>query len=282
MNEPLVKVYSPSSTITYHEGAAKWALRYIEKYEPRKTSKADLSRIAGSGFHAGIGAWRKGLATPEKAADLAYTVVEKTILEREEKNFQYESDLIEQVETLPALVHITLLRFIEADPIPKDWKLIDVDPWLQEYACRPDEVWEVPSGAYTFVDYKFKPRLDKKYHAETLVDFDYDWQMYHYAWAVPLAYSKVLYDYHVGLVVAAPRFTPYLQAYTVDKENMRLWVKSSRQDWEDMAKIETGERYPAHNFVWRGRWGRDPYADAFTSCRLDPQLLREKYIKTGD
>lgn len=229
-----MKRYSPSQTETFLECPRKRAIRKLG-WEPTRLGKPGLARILGTAFAAGVGAYnlmrREGL-TPDAAscADIAFRVAQQHLADADAAGLRTGDADLSQRAALPGRARTAILNYAQHDPIPTQWRVLDVELTLPEWGnARIDLGYENDLGVGV-LDYKSKLTLyganaDKQ--REFLEKDIQKWKYSEQRWFYPDAYGEHLqrpvHRFDICLVVLEPRFQARIIPFMVNPQLQAEW-----------------------------------------------------------
>jgi len=270
-------------------------IAYREGWHPITMGYPDRALVAGGGFNEGVLTYyEEQLKTDRPVAgcgDVAASYIKDRLAHIEKQGFQWKEDA--DTGDLGKTVSVAVARYIDADPLPRQW-LVAVEPTYTEHGnARPDLVLRSPH--LTPTDIKFKLTLDEDRLAQTIAEYAYSWQFMHYVWATEQHYGEPVRNSGLILVRARP-FKIWTEFFPVDPELLAIWLASAKSVWAVMGAMdgdfvllrELMEDFPQGippwlTFKWYGRYGRDAMAGAVLDHKLDEGLMTQSYIKTqGD
>ncbi len=308
-----MRAYSPSQTANF---MANPVVRDIQKqgWVQSVAGYPQLALAAGGAYQEGISFYyrsRKAGFPDGKlfAIDRSIYCVREALKEELEglrlKGVTWKEDVFPSVVALPDQMVRTFIKGMVSDPIPPAWEILEVEPyWTDLGWCKPDLVVKTESGKIFPIDAKYKRQMDTDRLVQTLSEYAYSWQFFHYCWATCQKYGiDFLEDPATthGLLLSVSR--PHrveTHYFPVDPVLKRLWWMSAQSVWAVMAAMdgEPGDlltlvgrpdEYPKsdhtplppwHTFLFHGRYGLDPYGEAVLYHKLDPFLMAQSYINT--
>lgn len=294
------KVFSPTQTMAFLRDPAAWYLRYVMRQSPKNIGKKEIAGFLGTAFADGAAAFHNGLQTlqvapgstiPDSLVKEAAVVAVESVKESKarvtnlgQSVYEDQSDNWNLLEKRAAeFVFKYVLNFPTIGYTASD--IIASELTLPRHGyCRIDLVVNTTLGPMV-LDFKTKLTLDIKYQAQTLREFEANWQMMHYAWAYGEIIGEPIRRFAILLHVLEPKSRlPVLHPVVIDPELMQMWVQSARQVWKIMEGIRTGtsiqlDPVPWCTFNFFSKFGREDWADAIQKCHLDENLLRTSYIK---
>ena len=265
--------------------------------------KRDLAMILGTAFAAGVAA--HNLTKPDAAYVARMTAVH-ALQDLEEQGRRVESWDCSQRDAIPERAAKAVEKYIAHNPIPAEWRILQVETLLPSGVARPDLVVDDGRGP-TPLDYKFKLSLKREYEEREVSRWRMSWQMLHYCWEIqgqasrdaekrPGAVStevtdgtrmqdrdKTLlsrsltpdYHYYICLVVAEP-FRVQLYPFEVYPQTMDWWEQSARRYWQRMAQCEGDDEMASRH---ADEYGECEYAGACFGHHLDRERMMADYIQ---
>ena len=294
-----MKVYSPSQTAEWMRCPMMRALRK-EGWVSKWGAKRDLAASIGQAFAAGVavynnfrlgasggngmpprGANAARIALSDSSLQVAKAVMAQRLEEMEKLGFVLTSSEEDEVYLASMDKRLTkaLTQYIQEDPLPDDWQIVDVEGSLGEAAgnSRPDLVIRNAQGLYV-VDYKTKVQLLARYEHKTKQDYANSHQMLHYGHFGGLHYGEDLAGYYIGLIVFEPRFRCELLPYPYNSETLRTWAATTPAAWEAMEREDKGESKPWMSNNHQDNFGQCPYYKACFEYHYDPALMVRDYL----
>ena len=215
------------------------------KKEGRKPrdEKWTPNMLLGTAIHAGLAGLYAGLLNPVTLLDMA---LDSGYIENDEWPKLALSKLAKR--GLNAAIELEVMRggvFIVAD--------------ASIGYCRPDLVFRRDGHLYV-VDWKVSLKLDHRYEAARLAEFDTDHQMWHNAWEVGEYLSEPVAKVIVAQVVLTPRCHASTFEIVITPERLAFWLRGAKRLWEDMEAERVGVRPLAPRFSsCHGKYGACSY-----------------------
>lgn len=275
------KVYSPSSSANWTRCPIKNLLEH--QWEPKVIMRPALARMLGLAIGVGVSThytnrkYQQGIDPIQAAVGSAKAQLQDAAT----RGLVIHPDFAGDGVGLPIRVEGGIKKYIEKDPIPASWEIVDIERDLgEEYGhARIDLGIRLPHGELTVWDLKVKRTLEAKYHQRTLDEYRHSWQMKHYRWAYGEVMGERVMQAGIILVVLEPTFRVLLDQTTLDDEVVGTWLKRARRVWEDMEAEEKGERTPWEAADHWDRYGQCPWYRACMEHRLVPALMEMDYVR---
>ena len=107
---------------------------------------------------------------------------------------------------------------------------------------RPDIVSRHETRGLGVTDLKVAERVDERYRAKRLSEYETDDQFWHYAWEVGETYGEPVKWVRPVLLILTPRAVVLQESITVTPERLKFWLSGAEQHWRDMAGEDDGSR----------------------------------------
>ena len=174
-------VFSPTSTDVWGVCPILWRESYRMGWRPNAATKADVSRIAGIGFSAGMSQYNLG-KTEDVVLGAAFDSVQQEIDHLLAAHI--DCSAFADMGDLELSLGNVLKYAITHDPTPSNWLVIEVEkPHPLAGNARCDVVYQTPNGEKVVRDYKFKLAFDEtRWLASTLWTYEHSEQVPHYLW----------------------------------------------------------------------------------------------------
>ena len=232
--------------------------------------------IAGGAFARGIGAYRMGLAD---SLSLARRYVEREFETLQERGFNVNMD---ELPIIRDKVTRGLSQAIQFDPIPKHWRILDVELSLPNAGNARIDVGADTGSELVIIDDKFKLRLDARYYDKTVSEYEHYPQMMHYTWGYGAFKQRIVERYYILLTVLEPTFSTRLHSFTVLPEDLRFFETTTPNAWADMERDGQAESLAdlrVHVGPHRNQYGRCPMWNACFKYHLNPALMEAEYVQ---
>lgn len=274
-----MRVYSPSQTEEWLRDPLVRYLRYKEHLYPATIGRNELAGMIGTGVASGMALYHHTgdtLGPPIVASEEVLLELHHHLAHGRTLGPGTE----DAATTIPLQAAGTVERAMANNPIPASWKVLHVEHTLPDHGyCRIDLGMDTPEGPVV-IDYKCKMNVDDRRLPFQLQEWEYSWQFLHYAWAYGEFLGKKIRRAYVRVLpVTQPRHAPIMHPFVIDDEIMALWLKSATRVWGLMEQEDAGLTEPWWTFKVSTQYGRDPYADAITVCKLEPDLIAHQYVK---
>jgi hypothetical protein len=283
-----VKVYSPSSTKSWLECPRKWSLS--KDWQSRLAGKREVGGILGGGFAKGMQTWygemaRAGdpLQAGEAGRSHAIAEMQQLMALTSPQNSEVE-DLLGNVHDL---THSAILKYIAKDPIPQDWKIVDVELEMGEERSRLDLGVRDNSGP-AIIDFKLKRKLEARYRAKTIEEYRFNPQQLHYCWRWSQVINEPVLRYYIVLVSLQPTFQASIHQFDVPAQTLKFWVDSyevhwSRMegdsDWEGQYPMFPVNEVPGNFNSCLTKFGPCEFQPACHEYHHDPLLMEVEYVR---
>jgi len=276
-----VNIYRPSAVKDYHRCPVLWHLKHVKGWRAKTYGYPDIAAAIGWGMAAAAAyeyGPRVGPYAVKTAQGIATARYEAEIAKLEEAGIEYRQKPRDYItkEGAPRVLQKGVERFIQWNPIPDDWTIMAVETTLTDYGnCTPDLVCHDPTNL-AVVDWKCEMRAaDKEYWKQQKVEeYDQDWSMKHYCWALSEKYKEPCMRYYIGLITLTPKFNIELLPYELAEEDMAAWYASAQTTWVEM---EDNRMLQVANH-W-GKWGKCEMYDACFKHRYKEHLMLRDYVQ---
>ena len=276
-SQSLSKVYSPSQTSDWLQCPL---LRRFKRHstlpgegEPHKWEPREVewnpARLLGIVTQVGYNWVLRG------AAD---DVVENHVVDTLQEGF------VEQPRyTLGGLTKIVLrgLEVLIAANLFDRHKILDLDEPLTY--SRPDFVSRHDTQGLGVTDLKVALRVDERYRAKRLSEYETDDQFWHYAWELGEHLGELVKWFRPVQLILTPRAVVLQDTITVTPERLNFWLSGAQQHWADMQGEDEGSRpvVPRWPNCRGGKYGVCGFYDACHNLNRDPKEMLMYYDRVA-
>lgn len=283
----MMKVYSPSSTKTYAFCPMARSLQQ-QRYTSKYAGKKEVAKWMGTAMAAGletINRYRKDGTFQNHPFDNALAAWQQGIDAFRKAGGVVTDETFES--RIPPLLSRALDIYSRQYPLPNGWQIHSVEHVFEHGGNARADLIVIDEDGYAPVDYKMKESLYVKpgetrdaARARTLLEYDNDWQLKHYIWAIRRFLGQPCNHYYIVLGELSPRATYTLQRFNVSERVMQQWTESAYGWWGDM--YDTDSDYinvPRMSPVHDNKYGKCEFYDACITYELDPVKFQHKYIQ---
>ena len=274
-----MKRYSPSATETWMTCPLK---RHLSKgWQSRRIGKRELGAILGGAFAAGVSAWKTAemLGQPLDAAlyaEIAVGHARKELAALEQSGCAIGEYDRAQALALPGRAERAMHAIMAQDPIPKDWKVRDVERIFPEWGeSRIDLGMDTPFGPVV-VDWKTRLTHDAKWLPRDVERWRLSEQRFHYSCAYADFLHQPVYAFYILLVGLEP-FRTHVIPFVNHPEELALWLQARQQTWADMEAEELGTRKIGMAAKHHDEYGPCEFTRACFEFLLDPHLMEHEF-----
>ena len=126
--------------------------------------------------------------------------------------------------------------------------------------ARIDLMANDEDGIPTILDFKTKVTIKDYFRDQFVDDFEYSWQMYHYAWAMSEVLDKDIEQFALALVIIEPKVKVIVEKFPVDQFYLwQRWLPSAKVYWEQMEAYEQADELGEGYIVPQSPNHRDPW-----------------------
>lgn len=241
-----LRVYSPSETANYLQCPI---LRQFRRpsviavlgetephtWEPRSSGEWDPGKLLGIAVQAGLS--RHLESVRGGGTGIATDEVEEQVCKALEAGF------VEQPRyTLEGLTKIALRgvqALLDANLFERH-TILEVDQPLTH--SRPDVISRHETQGLGVTDFKVSQRIDERYRAKRMAEYETDDQFWHYVWEVGEHYGEPVKWVRVIQAILTPRAVTLVGLVPVTPSRLQFWLSGAEQHWRDMAAEDRGER----------------------------------------
>jgi PD-(D/E)XK nuclease superfamily protein len=277
--------YSPSST-------EKWdrcpMLRKLSRdYISKRIGKRDLSAILGKAFHAGVAAYNvdRHVSNSNPTSlyvDIAIAESRMELARLRDLGARIGERDMAQANALEGRISKIVTKYVENDPIPASWPILDVERILPEWGpCIIDLGLEHPMGPVV-LDYKVKTEAGK-WLEQDKADYGESEQRFHYSVAYGDYLARPVYGFTICLVIVEPTVRIYLlDPFVNDPRVLDRWRRVREgATWKLMEMEERGEIPVGMSPRHRDQFGPCPMKQICLEYDFDEDLITTDYIKGG-
>ena len=232
-------------------------------WEPRSSGEWDPARLLGIAVQVGYNVWlnrHRGRwnGTESEVEQLIESAVTATIT----------TWFVDQPRYTPQGLTKLALRGVEVlldANLFERQSVLEIDLPLSH--SRPDVISRHESQGLGVTDFKVSQRIDERYRAKRMSEYETDDQLWHYAWEVALHYGEPVKWFRVVQVILTPKAQVLVESVTVDQSRLEFWLEGAEQHWRDMRAEDTGDRpiVPRWQNCRSGRYG---VCVAYDFCHL--------------
>ncbi len=269
-------IFSPSSTQSWTECPVKWKLQR-DGWKPRYLGYPALAAMRGVAFHAGAAALHEGKAVGD--AILMGSVSISNDLALMKHLGQRWADGTPGLEPDDSLVRSALVKYASwfTSEWPAQWKIEDVELSMPEHGNTRIDLGVAMPNNISVIDLKFKAKLEAKYVASTLAEYNYDPKMLHHCWAYSSVKGLPVSTYWVLLVIAEPQFRVEMKEFVIQQSWLEQWHTSVEIKWgmmegyHDRAYLPEGPHFT--------KFGPCEFLEACAEMGRDYTLMERAYVK---
>lgn len=246
-----MKVYSPSSTLTFQRCPQLWVY-HKEGLRPKTIGAKQIAANIGIAIGKGLEWCYKGNCEPDALVvanhalrDLFQVAIDAGayVLPRHEGAY----------EVAGTRVNKALRRFFKEQPFPRDWKDFRPEIVFPDHGnCRVDLLFNSDNGP-CILDFKTKVACPDYRVDEFIFDFETSWQMHHYVWA-GRQMGMVISSFALCLIIIEP-FECHVRQWVVDEDALDRWERDAYVWWQLMEEVETGFMHPMRVGDHRDKYG---------------------------
>ena len=246
-----MKVYSPSSTLTYMRCPQLWAFQQ-GGWQSKVIANVDCAAAVGLGIGHGLECQFKG-ASLDDAVVLARALAIGHINDKVDKGGSINPACERAYGLIEQRVEKALRRFAKEKPLPEDWSDFRPELVFPDHGnCRVDLLHNSDLGP-CITDFKTKVSAAEYIVDNFMFDAETSWQMYHYVYAARQMGIKVE-SFAICLIVIEP-FHVYLEQWLVDEQYMEIWEDNAKWWWYHMEEVEGGMMPPMRVGDHRDKYG---------------------------
>lgn len=188
---------------------------------------------------------------------------------------------VAQWNALEARVTRGVTKAIEQDPLPPDWRILDVEYEIPDSGRSRIDLAVHDGAGPMVIDYKTKLTLDAKYRDKEIARYRRSWQMFHYVYFYGKHAGVAIQRYGIVLIVLEPRFSIELLTFSVDPIVLQRWEQFARLAWQEMAVTE-GEHNPVRGQTkCRDEYGECEMVMGCWEYNLEEDLMAREYVKVA-
>ncbi len=275
--EPL-KVFSPSSTVTFSKCPRKWAIERAG-WKVRLIEYPELCAVLGDGFSKAMEVYNKGLLAGEVhrsevlVARGIETMDERLAHDLEAGRRLAAGQAEEFREKLPALLEKAVELYMKVDPL-QGWTIREVEKTYEQHGFARLDLLAEDSQGLAVLDYKVKVKLNKEWEGGELEKHAKGWQRPHYMW------MSGVKRFFIILVVLGPKPYIKLEPYSATEYDEKVWKGDARSLWfrmDEAKNISFQDIAGSASHV--DEWGACPFQAACLDYALDPERMAVKYVQ---
>lgn len=235
-----VNIYSPSQTKLWMECPYKWYLSRVAKYESRYIEKRHLAALVGQSYGLGMAHYFRSGRTlnVDQVVDIVQNNWDHELsTARQTRELQADDLAIKYPGYFRKMIERTLAS---EEFIPESWEVSAVEELVggDTHKAYIDLGGKDNAGRDYFWDFKCKMYCVTRSVPFKLAEYEYDWQMLHYAWAYSETIGRFVDTYYIGMMVVQPTTRLYVRAFYVTPEVVTQWLTSAVTHWKAMTLAE--------------------------------------------
>ena len=225
---PSRTIYSPSETSDWLTCPVYRRFRRAGG-EPRGQDW-EPARLLGIAVQEGVNV---RLRNPNATDDKIQAEVERVLVAGYQEQPKY---------TLEGLLKLTLRGIqavLDADLFNRHAVLMVDEPLT---SSRPDVVSRHDTEGLGVTDFKVSQKVDERFRAKRLSEYETDDQFWHYVWEVGESFGEPVKWFRPVVVILTPKPMVLHDMVHVDPKRLEFWLEGAEQHWADMAAEDRGER----------------------------------------
>lgn len=275
-------VFSPSQTRDWTFCPVYWWLQQTHVY-PRRIGKKEASAALGTAFARAVALYNTDRKHGFELNPTAYQTLGQGTLAHQlnfltEMGCQWEESALTP-EALSQLLDTALARYIQEDPIPRSWKILDIEYTIPGSGQSRLDLGVEDGQGLAIVDYKLRLTLDDRYYDRTVSGYVNDHQQLHYAYFYGLNQCRPVERYYILLVVLTPRFSARLHPFSVCPETLQVWHHFTQQAWRHMEAQNQGDESLWMAAQHANQYGPCPMIRYCFEYRMDMTLAAHEYVQ---